>query len=110
MERFTRRFGFKVAAALGAAAAAGNLTSVAFAEKVPVGEPADIAEASVGGDLIVRVVELGDNMDPAKTASLQSGITLRLVGDTLIAKDTGNGTYRFDIRLQGEGETIFLDV
>ena len=30
--------------------------------------------------------------------------------DTLIAKDTGNGTYRFDIRLQGEGETIFLDV
>ena len=29
---------------------------------------------------------------------------------TLIAKDTGNGTYRFDIRLQGEGETVFLDM
>ena len=29
---------------------------------------------------------------------------------TLVAKDTGNGTWRFDIRLQGEGETIFLDL
>ncbi|MEU6353295.1 protocatechuate 3,4-dioxygenase subunit alpha [Streptomyces sp. NPDC047072] len=29
--------------------------------------------------------------------------------DTLIATDTGNGTYRFDIRLQGEGETVFLE-
>ena len=30
--------------------------------------------------------------------------------DTLIAKRTGEGTYRFDIRLQGEGETVFLDI
>ena len=29
---------------------------------------------------------------------------------TLIAKRTGPGTYRFDIRLQGEGETVFLDM
>lgn len=29
---------------------------------------------------------------------------------TLIAKKTGDGLYRFDIRLQGEGETIFLDM
>ena len=29
---------------------------------------------------------------------------------TLVAKKTGEGTYRFDIRLQGEGETIFLDL
>lgn len=29
---------------------------------------------------------------------------------TLIARTTGAGTYRFDIRLQGEGETVFLDV
>ncbi|MFI2411100.1 protocatechuate 3,4-dioxygenase subunit alpha [Streptomyces sp. NPDC018947] len=29
--------------------------------------------------------------------------------DTLIARDEGNGTYRFDIRLQGEGETVFLE-
>ncbi|WP_406119935.1 protocatechuate 3,4-dioxygenase subunit alpha [Streptomyces sp. NBC_00989] len=29
--------------------------------------------------------------------------------DTLIATDDGRGTYRFDIRLQGEGETVFLE-
>ncbi|WP_333830247.1 protocatechuate 3,4-dioxygenase subunit alpha [Pararhodobacter sp.] len=29
---------------------------------------------------------------------------------TLIAKKTGPGLYRFDIRLQGEGETVFLDM
>ncbi|MEV0204418.1 protocatechuate 3,4-dioxygenase subunit alpha [Streptomyces sp. NPDC050788] len=29
--------------------------------------------------------------------------------DTLIAEDDGKGTYRFDIRLQGEGETVFLE-
>ncbi|MBO6775400.1 MAG: protocatechuate 3,4-dioxygenase subunit alpha [Marinibacterium sp.] len=29
---------------------------------------------------------------------------------TLIAEKTGDGAYRFDIRLQGEGETIFFDV
>ena len=30
--------------------------------------------------------------------------------DTLIAKKTGDGAYRFDIRLQGDGETVFLDL
>lgn len=30
--------------------------------------------------------------------------------DTLVAGKTGTGTYRFDIRLQGEGETVFLDM
>ncbi|MBV1867179.1 MAG: protocatechuate 3,4-dioxygenase subunit alpha [Marinosulfonomonas sp.] len=29
---------------------------------------------------------------------------------TLIAKKTGEGEYRFDIRLQGDGETVFLDM
>ena len=29
---------------------------------------------------------------------------------TLIATQTGPATYRFDIRLQGEGETVFIDV
>jgi protocatechuate 3,4-dioxygenase alpha subunit len=29
---------------------------------------------------------------------------------TLVAKKAGNGVYRFDIRLQGEDETVFLDV
>lgn len=30
--------------------------------------------------------------------------------DTLIARKVGRGRYRFDIRLQGEAETVFLDV
>lgn len=30
--------------------------------------------------------------------------------DTLIAKKIGENRYRFDIRLQGEGETVFLDL
>ncbi len=30
--------------------------------------------------------------------------------DTLIAKKTGAGQYRFDIRLQGIGETVILDM
>ncbi|MEU0746995.1 hypothetical protein ABZ476_11185, partial [Streptomyces albogriseolus] len=29
--------------------------------------------------------------------------------DTLVAGTEGAGTYRFDIRLQGEGETVFLE-
>lgn len=30
--------------------------------------------------------------------------------ETLLAKKTSDGKYRFDIRLQGEGETVFLDI
>ena len=30
--------------------------------------------------------------------------------DTLIAKKTSEGVYRFDICLQGDGETVFLDI
>ena len=30
--------------------------------------------------------------------------------ETLIAKHQGDGEYRFDIRLRGEGETVFLDM
>lgn len=30
--------------------------------------------------------------------------------ETLIAKKLGPGQYRFDIRLQGAGETVFLDL
>jgi peptide/nickel transport system substrate-binding protein len=82
---FSRRLGLQLSASLGALAASGNLVSVAFA--APVGEPADPASATVGGELIVRVVELGDTMDPAKTGSAQVSSTLRLVGDPLIAKD-----------------------
>lgn len=41
---------------------------------------------------------------------LLSRIEQRPRVDTLIAKKTGDGTYRFDIRLQGQGETVFLDL
>lgn len=30
--------------------------------------------------------------------------------DTLIAEKTGDGRYRFDVRLQGDRETVFLDI
>lgn len=41
---------------------------------------------------------------------LLSRIEQRHRVDTLIAKKTGEGRYRFDIRLQGNGETVFLDM
>ncbi|MER7131859.1 protocatechuate 3,4-dioxygenase subunit alpha [Streptosporangium saharense] len=37
-----------------------------------------------------------DTLDPARRA-------------TLIAEPVGEGAYRFDVRLQGEGETVFLE-
>ncbi|MBB4915315.1 protocatechuate 3,4-dioxygenase subunit alpha [Streptosporangium saharense] len=37
-----------------------------------------------------------DTLDPARRA-------------TLVAEPVGEGTYRFDVRLQGEGETVFLE-
>ncbi|GAA2730346.1 protocatechuate 3,4-dioxygenase subunit alpha [Streptomyces nogalater] len=49
---------------------------------------------------------------PGDEAALAADPLLTRVGDrrdTLIADDEGNGTYRFDIRLQGEGETVFLE-
>jgi protocatechuate 3,4-dioxygenase alpha subunit len=41
---------------------------------------------------------------------LLSRIEQRQRVDTLIAKKTADGKYRFDVRLQGEGETVFLDI
>ena len=41
---------------------------------------------------------------------LLSRIEQRNRVSTLIAKKTGDGEYRFDIRLQGEDETVFLDI
>ena len=50
---------------------------------------------------------------PGDEAALAADPVLSQVPDarrgTLIAKDDGKGTYRFDIRLQGEGETVFLE-
>ena len=41
---------------------------------------------------------------------LLSRIEQRPRAATLIARRTAPGHYRFDIRLQGEGETVFLDL
>ncbi|AGS72921.1 protocatechuate 3,4-dioxygenase subunit alpha [Streptomyces collinus] len=49
---------------------------------------------------------------PGDEAALAADPLLGRVGDrrdTLIARDEGGGTYRFDIRLQGEAETVFLE-
>ncbi|GHE05776.1 protocatechuate 3,4-dioxygenase subunit alpha [Streptomyces alanosinicus] len=49
---------------------------------------------------------------PGDEAALAADPLLVRVGDrrdTLIAGDEGEGAYRFDIRLQGEGETVFLE-
>jgi protocatechuate 3,4-dioxygenase alpha subunit len=57
--------------------------------------------------LFTRIYLPGD-----ETALAADPLLARLDGarrDTLIAKDDGRGTYRFDIRLQGEGETVFLE-
>lgn len=39
-----------------------------------------------------------------------SSIPERLRRDTLVAAPDGSGGFRFDIRLQGDGETVFFDV
>lgn len=44
------------------------------------------------------------------TDPLLNRIEQRQRVDTLIAKKTADGKYRFDVRLQGEGETVFLDI
>ncbi|MDU8911758.1 protocatechuate 3,4-dioxygenase subunit alpha [Aestuariicoccus sp. MJ-SS9] len=41
---------------------------------------------------------------------LLNRIEQRPRAETLIARKTGKGAYRFDIRLQGPGETVFLDL
>lgn len=44
------------------------------------------------------------------TDPLLNRIEQRQRVDTLIAKKTADSKYRFDVRLQGEGETVFLDI
>jgi len=50
-----------------------------------------------------------DDEDNAADPVLNA-IEQRPRADTLIAKKTGPGQYRFDIRLQGADETVFLDM
>lgn len=57
--------------------------------------------------LFTRIYLPGDEAALAADPLL-SGLDAARRG-TLIAQDDGRGTYRFDIRLQGEGETVFLE-
>lgn len=57
--------------------------------------------------LFTRIYLPGDEAALAADPLL-SGLDAARRG-TLIAQDDGRATYRFDIRLQGEGETVFLE-
>ncbi len=48
--------------------------------------------------------------DDAAADPILARIEHRARVPTLIALKEGAGAYRFDIRLQGEGETVFLDM
>jgi peptide/nickel transport system substrate-binding protein len=87
MNTFTRRFGLKMGAALGAMAAAGNLVSITYAEVKPIGEPDPELVPTVGGEVVIGANELGDTLDPHKTGSAAVSTTLRYCSDSLIAKD-----------------------
>ncbi|MEV1019570.1 protocatechuate 3,4-dioxygenase subunit alpha [Streptomyces sp. NPDC050264] len=49
-----------------------------------------------GDDVVLAADPLLSRLEPARR-------------DTLVARERSDGTYRFDIRLQGEGETVFLE-
>lgn len=57
--------------------------------------------------LFTRIYLPGDEAAPAADPLLCRLEAERR--DTLVADAEGAGTYRFDIRLQGEGETVFLE-
>ncbi|MFC3616645.1 protocatechuate 3,4-dioxygenase subunit alpha [Lutimaribacter marinistellae] len=66
--------------------------------------------------IVARGINIGLNTriyfeDEANDADpLLARIEQRQRVDTLVAKKTGEGHYRFDIRLQGYDETVFLDL
>jgi len=66
--------------------------------------------------IVARGINIGLNTriyfedEDNDTDPLLARIEQRQRVDTLLAKRTGQGTYRFDIRLQGEGETVFIDL
>ncbi|MBV9248325.1 MAG: protocatechuate 3,4-dioxygenase subunit alpha [Acetobacteraceae bacterium] len=58
--------------------------------------------------LVTRAYFLGEKLN--ETDPLLMSIEDPRRRGTLIASAAGNATWRLDIRLQGEGETVFLDV
>jgi peptide/nickel transport system substrate-binding protein len=89
MNEFSRRYGLKMSAMLGALAATGNLAwfGDAAAAPVPVGTPDLEGQGTVGGEFIAGIVELPDTLDPHKTGAAVTSTILRNCGDSLIAKD-----------------------
>lgn len=61
-------------------------------------------------DRVVTRIYFPDEPDANAADPVLLSITERPRRDTLIAIPDGPGAYRFDIRLQGDGETVFFDV
>ncbi|MEL6205333.1 MAG: protocatechuate 3,4-dioxygenase subunit alpha [Pseudomonadota bacterium] len=55
-------------------------------------------------------IYFADEAEANATDPLLSRIEQRPRVNTLLAAPTGQGAYRFDIRLRGDGETVFLDL
>ena len=66
--------------------------------------------------IVARGINIGLNTriyfedEDNSAAPLLARIEQRPRVDTLIAKKTGDGTYRFDVNIQGPQETVFLDL
>jgi protocatechuate 3,4-dioxygenase, alpha subunit len=61
-------------------------------------------------DRVVTRIYFPDEPDANATDPVLCSINERLRRDTLVATADGPGVYQFDIRLQGDGETVFFDV
>ena len=61
-------------------------------------------------DRVVTRIYFPDEADANAADPVLCSIDERLHRDTLLAIADGPDAYRFDIRLQGEGETVFFDV
>ena len=68
--------------------------------------------------LVARGINIGLNTrmyfpedDAARAADpVLNSVEVPARRQTMVATRTASGTYRFDIRLQGDGETVFIDV
>jgi protocatechuate 3,4-dioxygenase alpha subunit len=58
---------------------------------------------------LVTRIYFADEAEANERDPVLASITDRAARDTLIAQPAGDG-YRFDVRLQGDGETVFFDV
>jgi protocatechuate 3,4-dioxygenase alpha subunit len=61
-------------------------------------------------DRLVTRIYFPDEEEANATDPVLSSIPERSRRDTLIAAPAGPGEFRFDVRLQGDGETVFFDV